>query len=276
MVLKSNIEILPWSHDIQKALHHDLLSYLRSLPKGSTVCIEGSKELFDFALAVGEAHANNSPLKVSPPKYLAENVERAKRSYGDKYLNILFSNFSSLIDVANVVRSRGFKAVNLETFSSEYSFMKGVNRAKSDFDRFLWVTGASIKREENMASIIRNTIVAKKGKPIYVVVGSMHAFALSQMLSSAGEKVVVNREFMGELPGKVFLSCSKLEAERRRAYLAKDMQELSRIHFMQAKEPEVIIDAERKYLLENLGTVLATRFEKSKVRFAKRLKRGKK
>jgi hypothetical protein len=127
-----------------------------------------------------------------------------------------------------------------------------------------------------MASIIRNTIVAKKGKPIYVVVGSMHAFALSQMLSSAGEKVVVNREFMGELPGKVFLSCSKLEAERRRAYLAKDMQELSRIHFMQAKEPEVIIDAERKYLLENLGTVLATRFEKSKVRFAKRLKRGKK
>jgi len=275
MTIRTSIEILPWSYAIEKALHHDLLSYLHSLPNGSTVCVEGSKELFDFALAVGEAHANNSLLKVSPPKYLAENVARAKRMYGDKYLNVLFSNFSSLIELADVARSKAFKVINLETFSSEYSFMKGVNRIKSDFDRFLWVTSASIKREENMASIIRNTINAKKGKPVYVVVGSMHANALGQILSSKGERTIVNRRFMSALPRKVFLSNSKLEAERRRAYFAKDMQELSRIHFMQSKEPEAVIAANRKYLLNNLGSVLRGRTEKKKARIARKLKRGK-
>ncbi len=195
--------------------------------------------------------------------------------YGDKYLNVLFSNFSSLIELADVARSKAFKVINLETFSSEYSFMKGVNRIKSDFDRFLWVTSASIKREENMASIIRNTINAKKGKPVYVVVGSMHANALGQILSSKGERTIVNRRFMSALPRKVFLSNSKLEAERRRAYFAKDMQELSRIHFMQSKEPEAVIAANRKYLLNNLGSVLRGRTEKKKARIARKLKRGK-
>lgn len=64
---KREIEILPWVHDIKFTFHKDLIRYLKTLPKGSTIFFEITRgNLFYFEAALRE-------IKTIDPKSIADN-----------------------------------------------------------------------------------------------------------------------------------------------------------------------------------------------------------
>lgn len=163
-----DVEILPWAHDYALQEHKDLVDYVLSLPKGSTLALEISPGQIEIMQAI------ETLLQKRKITWKSTNLEAREvikkyifRNRFGLFKHSLTPGELALFELYHVAKKRDLKLVPLDTMVSRATKAHFSQEKSYSF------------REETFAKLIKQQ---KPNSKIFAVVGMMHADGLNRQL----------------------------------------------------------------------------------------------
>jgi len=191
------IELLPWNHDFKSAHHKDLINYLLTIPRGSTLAIEMSPGFIDF---FGMFNAMLRGQKVSPTSSNKEARALMARALRYNRFGLVKSSMNDALwanfELYLAAQRRNLRLIPMETTASRY---KAINEG---FVAYPF-------REQTFARIIAQQNTNK----VYSVMGSDHVEEVQKYLKEKGIFSKINLSYLKD-PRTIALSMAAIRKYR--------------------------------------------------------------
>jgi hypothetical protein len=225
----TEIEILPLSHDAQTTGYVELIEHIKTLPKNSTVMLEGTHQSLMLIRNVIE-HTSGGKVSEEHLRGKAKEMFKIVKESGAQ-LHQIGPTFIALAEIIHECDGRGIRILPLEPEITHLPSRKTI-RGESAPVYSKTYAEYNEKREDRMVQQIRTATYTVKQNTIPCIVGYGHAVRLREKLADAKIPSRVNVSFfrktrmaesieLSRLVRKKALAGKELEAKR---YLDRDME----------------------------------------------------
>jgi len=200
--MQQSVEILPWAHSAESALHKSLIDYVKKMPRGSSVFLEISPEVSKFIGAV-EDFISGKEVKQSK---LADQLKASSKrmgmsSVGERHGVIAKSTMTiAYVELINEARRRNLRLIPIETPVSWAKADKAVKTANEFiYDGHGIFAGSEFVRsnefrEKSFARQIR--ALMNRSKKYFAIVGLNHLDSVNKELRALKVVSRTNVEFI--------------------------------------------------------------------------------
>ncbi|MEK6959241.1 MAG: hypothetical protein AABW59_04310 [archaeon] len=230
--MQRSVDILPWAHSGESALHRSLIDYVKKLPRGAEVFLEVSQDSLKFFDAVEDFVAGKEVKASKLMDQLKASSERIDAvSVGERHKLIAKSPQTiAYVELINEARRRNLRLIPIETPVSRANAV----RALKNVDEFIYdghgiFAGSELVRsnefrEKSFARQIRSLM--NRNKKYFAIVGLNHMDSVNRELRALK---VVSRTNVNFIPKNL------------RAYVAQSrlMQRTARKEFRKGNDVAV-------------------------------------
>jgi hypothetical protein len=179
-----DLEIVPWSHGVNTKSHNDVLRFVQQVPKNSTIMLEGSPNDHAFFNMLSDflhgKQVDLSGLDSHYKKIMSKLIDLSKTHSKEFIAKVIISEQTfAWLDIIAICRSRGINVVPLESNLLRTQGNKNLGKKTNYLDK----QRSFFFREQNMERRVSLALNSRIKKPIFVLVGSMHASFLNERLA---------------------------------------------------------------------------------------------